>query len=119
MRKLVVFLVLIVVGLLGYNYFATGEVKLIPSFSLSDEERQIRDLADEMEAARREIATSARAAALAGIDTTSGIRAARRLVARIEKELSALEKKGLSSKGARNRARRLKSALGQFKREIE
>ena len=44
MKKFAVVLVVVVVGLLGYNYGTTGEFKLVPSFSNSEEEQAVLDL---------------------------------------------------------------------------
>ncbi len=117
MKKALIAAIVLVGGLVAYNYATTGELSVIPSFSLSEEERQIQDLEDEFQAARKEYAQAHRAASVSGIDTTGDVRAARQTVARISKELESLRKR-LSEDRARRRAESLASMVREFAREL-
>ena len=44
MKKLIVLIVIGVAGLVGYNYYTTGEISLMPPSSLSKEERELKRL---------------------------------------------------------------------------
>ncbi|MCZ6746827.1 MAG: hypothetical protein O7C74_06380 [Acidobacteria bacterium] len=92
MKKLMIVVVFLIGGLLAYNFAATGELTLIPSFTLSQEEQQVRDLEDRFDRARKEMAQAGRMAGLAGIDSSSQMSAGLEQMATIEKEAKALEK---------------------------
>ena len=93
MKKLAVVLVLAMAGLLAYNFATTGELTLKPSFTLSAEEEQLRDLERDFNAAKKSFAQAHRAAAVGGLDTTADVEAAKRAVRGISKDLQALKKK--------------------------
>ena len=90
MKKLIVVVVFLVGGLLAYNFAATGELTLMPSFTLSQEEQQVRDLEDRFDHARKEMAQAGRMAGMSGMDTSSQMSAGLEQVASIEKEAKAL-----------------------------
>lgn len=116
MKKALIAVIVLVGGLVAYNYATTGELSLIPSFSLSAEEQQVKDLEDEFEAARKQYAQAGRTASVSGVDTTADVRAVQTAVARISRELESLQKH-LSEETARQRAAALSAMLRQFARE--
>jgi hypothetical protein len=117
MKKLLIVVAVLAVGLVVYNVATTGEVKLIPSFGVSEEEQGVKDLENRFAAARREVAQAHRASAVSGIDSTSGAEAGRRSVDGIAKELAAL-RKGLSEDSAKRRAAGLADAIEEFQRKL-
>lgn len=117
MKKLLILVAVLVVGLLAYNFATTGEVKLIPSFGLSDEEQAVKDLEDRFDAAKSEFAQAHRAAGVSGVDTSSGAEAARRSAQSIQQELASL-RKNLSSDDAVDRAAGLATAVDRFLDEM-
>lgn len=112
MKKLLVVVFLLAGGLLVYNYAATGELTLVPSFTVSQEEQQVRDLEDRFQRARQEMAQAGRSAGLAGIDTSSQMAAGLKQIAALEKEAKALAKK-LQEPGARARLETLRKELAR------
>ena len=102
MKKAVMAVVVILVGLLSYNYATTGEVKLIPSFSLSAEEQSVKDLKAQFEAAKRRYSQALRSAGLGGVDTTADVEAARRSAKELERELATLRKRLTDDRAIRN-----------------
>ena len=117
MKKVLIAVVVVVAALVAYNFATTGELKLIPSFSVSPEEQQVRDLAQLFADTKRQFAQAHRSAAVGGIDTTAEADSARRTIKQIERELDALKKK-LTSDSAKRRADRLASAVKDFSREF-
>ena len=117
MKNMLIVVVVLVVGLLAYNFATTGEVKLIPSFGMSEEEQAVKDLEDRFNSAKSEFAQAHRAAGVSGIDSSSGAEAAQRSVDAIAKELKSL-RKGLSEEEAKRRAASLSSAVEEFQREL-
>jgi hypothetical protein len=67
MTKIIMVIIIVAVGLVGYNYFTTGEISLIPGASLSEEEQEVKSLADRFHKARRMVRQAQRAAGVGGI----------------------------------------------------
>ncbi len=117
MKKALVATVVLVAGLVAYNYATTGEIKVVPTFSLSEEEQELKDLEDRFKAARRQFAQAHRAAAVGGLDTTADVEAARRAVGEIDAELKALRERTTSEK-VRREADELDALVSAFKNEL-
>ena len=117
MKKFAVVLVVVVVGLLGYNYATTGEFKLVPSFSNSEEEQAVLDLREDFAASQKQFAQAHRAAGLSGIDTSADADAAVNNVKRIKRELEKLRKK-LTEDKAKRIAGDLADAVRDFERTL-
>ena len=71
MKGIVVLIVVIVVALLAFNYFTTGEFTLMPSSSGGDETQDLNRLRGEFRSLAREFRQAGRSAAVSGIDTTT------------------------------------------------
>ncbi len=117
MKKLAAFVVVVVVGLLGYNYATTGEIKLVPSFTKSAEEQSVADLQERFEAAQRQFSQAHRTAGVSGIDTSSEADAAAADVKRIKRDLDKVAK-NLSEDKAKDMAADLSSAIKDFQRKL-
>ena len=116
MKKLVVVIALAVAGLVGFNYATTGELTIVPSFSMSDEERAVRDLQDVFAAAKKQLAQAYRTAAVGGVDTTGDADAAIQSAKQVKRELESLIKK-LSEDKAKRKAENLAAAVREFEKE--
>jgi len=88
MQKIVLIVVVIVLGLLAYNYFTTGELSLTPAGASSDEGQELNRLRGEFRAAAREFRQAGRNAGLSGMDTTDAASAALAAVERVEKQVA-------------------------------
>lgn len=127
MKALIAIVVLVLVGLVAYNFVTTGEVRLLPR-QLSAEEIEIEDLERQLAAARRQFEQAAKAAGISGADFTTQAEAARRQVEKIEEKLAAALRRmedearthvGRWSDRAAERARALERAVEAFKRELQ
>jgi len=117
MKKLVILVVVALVGLVGFNYATTGEFRLMPDLSKSDEEQAVAELAAQLDQAKKQFTQAHRTAATAGLDTTSDVEAARQTVKRVQKELKSL-RDDLSEEKARRQAEELSADLRNFEAEI-
>lgn len=117
MKKAVIVVVILLAGLLAYNYLSTGEITLIPSFTQSEEERELSALEDRFDAAVKQYSQAARSAGMAGIDTTTDAEAARLAARQVGKELKALRER-LSSEADRTRAEKLTAAVRKFVEDL-
>jgi hypothetical protein len=117
MQKIVLIVVVIVLGLLAYNYFTSGELSLMPGSSSSDEGKELNQLRGEFRAAAREFRQAGRSAAISGVDTTHDASAAIAAVERVEKKVEELAK---NSKDAdlRAEAEQLLSEIRKYKKDI-
>ena len=116
MRKLVVVVIVAIAGLVAFNYVTTGEFALVPSFSKSEEEREVHELRDRFSVARRQFAQAHRAAAIGGIDTTAEADAAISSIKQIKEELASLRKE-LTEERATRKADELATLLREFEKE--
>lgn len=115
MKNLIVLVVIALAGLVAYNYFTTGEFKLIPSPSTSGEEVEVKRLEKQFREAQRMFMEGSRSASIAGIDTPADVVGAMREVERIWEELIALKVR-LTSESAKTKAAQLLSDIETFKR---
>jgi hypothetical protein len=97
-KKILVLAVLLVGGLFTYNYVTTGELTLVPSFTLSETQQELRSLERRMDRAVKELSQAGRSAGLAGIDTSQQAEVALIDLKQIAKELKVLAKKVDSEK---------------------
>jgi cell division septum initiation protein DivIVA len=116
-KALLAVLLALVAGLVLYNYVTRGELTLEPEFLLSDGERQVEALERQLDAAQRSFMTVSHAASISATDLAGEVEAARREVARIEKELR--EKAAALQGRAKEKADKLQRAIEAFKRELE
>jgi hypothetical protein len=118
MKKLMLAVLLVgglAAGAFIWNSGTAAGFDLTPSFMLTTEERQLRDLADELQAVRQRYAQAGRSAAIGGLDTTADIEAARSRLRDIEKELEDLD---LPEGRATAKAMELREAIQQLSREL-
>lgn len=115
MKRLVVVIMIAVAGLVAYNYFTTGELKLIPSPALTEEEVQVRHLEDRFLEAQRKFLEGSRGASIGGIDTPADVTGAMREVEQIEARVRALKAR-LRSAPAKARADQLLGRIETFRK---
>lgn len=72
MKKLLILIVVLGVAWVGVNYMRTGQISLLPA-AMSDEERELRELRDELAAVESQIASAGRSAGISGIDMTADV----------------------------------------------
>jgi len=92
MRNLITIAVVVVIGLVAFNYFTTGEFKVLPGSSMSQEERDVNRLKGEFRRAAQEYRQAGRQAGISGMDTTAAAEIALRTVAGVERDLNLLRK---------------------------
>ena len=117
MKKLAGIIVIAIVGLVGFNYATTGEFKLVPSFSKSDEERAVQALQEDFTVAKKQFDQAYRTAAVAGIDTTGDADAALGTVQLIKRQLASLREK-LTEDRAKRDADELARAIQEFDNKL-
>lgn len=118
MKKLLVLVAVVAVGLVVYNYATTGTVALLPpSLSMSADERAVADLEQRFEDARREVSQAGRGAGLTGMDMTGDADAAMRSVQLISNDLRELQSR-LSSQPAKQKAETLAASIESYQRDL-
>ena len=109
MKKLLALVVLVVAGLVAYQYLAG-------SSGGSPEARELEALQERFEDARGQLAAASRAAGVAGIDTTADAAAAVQEVKRIQADLEKLLPR--LSEETRSKADQLASTLREFRDDL-
>ena len=118
MKKLVVLIVILVAGLVIYNYATTGTLTLLPaSLSMSEEERAVVELEKRFDAARQQYSQAARSAGLSGMDTSGDAAGALRSLEQIASDLRTLQQ-GLSSGPAKQKAETLAANIEGYKQSL-
>jgi len=117
MKKIVLLAVVVVAGLLAFNYFTTGELRLLPASS-SPEAKELTRLEGDLRRTMIDYRTAAKGAALSGVDFTTEVTAARRNALEIQKELGAL-RDSLPPGRERDRADRLMEQVKEFLASLE
>ena len=116
LKRIVIVIVLIVVALVGYSYMTTGKIGLIPTSTMSEQEREINDLIQRAKQAAGTYMQAGRAAGLSGVDTTSDAEAARLQLEAVQKRAKDLQKK--ATEGTKAALARLQSEIDKAKRDI-
>jgi hypothetical protein len=117
MKKLVVLFIILVAGLVAYNYFTTGEMSLIPSSTLSEEEQELKSLADSFSEAQRQVRQAERTAAASGLGNIGAVEDAINDIDQIASTLTTL-KSNLQSASAIEEAEQLEREIEAFKKGI-
>jgi len=92
MRNLITIAVVVVIGLVAFNYFTTGEFKVLPGSSMSHDEREVNRLKGDFRRAAQEYRQAGRQAGVSGMDTTAAAEIALATVAGVERDLKLLRK---------------------------
>jgi hypothetical protein len=90
MKNLIAFAVVVVIGLVAFNYLSTGEFKIVPGGSLSQEGNEVNNLKGEFRRAVREYRQAARQAGMSGMDNLAEVESALAKVDGVERELQRL-----------------------------
>jgi hypothetical protein len=117
MKKILIVIAVVIAGLIAYNYVTSGEFSVVPSFTLSEDEKELKALENRFNAAVKQYSQAGRTAGLSGMDTTADAEAARLSVQQISKELKSLQKR-LSSDSLIRRAERLAADVREFAEKL-
>ena len=109
--------VVIVLGLLAFNYFTTGELSLMPAGGSSDDGSELNKLRGEFRSAAREFRQAGRSAGLSGMDTTHAAGAALAAVERVEEQVESLAKR-TEDVDVKAEAEKLLSEIKKYKEDI-
>jgi hypothetical protein len=117
MQKIIILIIIAAAGLVAYNYFTTGEMTLIPSSTLSEEEQEVKSLADSFREAQGQVRQAERTAAVSGVGNLGAVEDAINEIDRIESDIVIL-KSSLTSASAMEAAERLEGEIEEFKRGV-
>ncbi len=116
MRNLITIVVVLVVGLVAFNYFQSGEFNLLPS-SKSDEEQEVNRLRGEFRRVAQDFRQAGRAAGLSGMDTTAAASAAARSIEGIERDLQKL-RRATDEDRVRDEIDSVMAEIAEFKEKV-
>ena len=114
MSKIIMVIIFLAAGLVVYNYVTTGELSLIPGASLSEEEQEVKNLADRFYKARQMVKQAQRSAGVGGVATISMVDDEMNEIEQIEVEIVTLMD-SLESEAAFENAERLEREIADFK----
>jgi hypothetical protein len=93
MKNIIALAVVVIVGLVAFNYFQTGEISLLPGGGKSEEEQELNRLKGEFRRAAQSYRQAGRAAGVSNLDTTADLQSALQTVEGVERDLKALRKR--------------------------
>jgi len=93
MKNIIALAVVVIVGLVAFNYLQTGEFSFLPGGGMSEEEQELNRLKGEFRRAAQSYRQAGRAAGVSGLDTTADLQAALRTVEGVERDLKGLRKR--------------------------
>ena len=115
MKKLVVLIVIVVAGLVGYNYYTTGEISLKLPSSLSKEVRELKRLEKVFHKAQNKFFQGSRSASVAGLDSPADLVEAMSEIEKVEKTLVDLYN-SKTSESEKMKVEGLLNEIREFKR---
>ena len=115
MKKVVVLIIIGVAGLVGYNYYTTGELSLMPPSSLSKEERELKRLEKDFHKAQNKFFQGGRSAAVAGLDAPADLVEAMSEIEQVEETLFDLYN-SITSESEKMKVEGLLNEIREFKR---
>ena len=118
MRSLLTLVVLVVVGLVAFNFITTGELKLLPGGSMSGGEHELNRLQGEFRAAARDYREAGRAVAMSGVDATDAASAALSEIDRIEEDVREFRKKAATPE-LKAAADKLLGEIARYKTDVQ
>lgn len=93
MRGLITIVVVVAIALVAFNYFQTGEFKLLPGSAMSDEAREVNRLRGDFRQAAQQYRQAGRSAGLSGLDSTADAENALAAIDGVERDLKKMRKK--------------------------
>jgi flagellin-like hook-associated protein FlgL len=117
MTRIVILIIIAVAGFVAYNYFTTGEISLTSSSTLSEEEQEVKNLADSFNEAQRQVRQAERTGAVSGVGNLGAVEDAINEIDQIASDLGTL-KNSLESASAMKEAEQLEREIEEFKRGI-
>jgi len=116
-KNLITIVVVVVLALVAFNYFQTGEFKLLPGSSMSPEEQELNRLKGEFRRAAQAYRQAGRAAGVSGIDSTSDAVAALETVDGVERDVKQLRKRTDDSE-VKAKADELLAEIKKYKQDV-
>jgi hypothetical protein len=117
MKNIITLVVVVVVALVAFNYFTSGEFKLLPGGSMSEEEQELNRLKGEFRRATQAYRQAGRSAGISGMDTTADAEAALKTVDGVERDVKALRKK-TDDPEAREKIDALLAEIKKYKEDV-
>ncbi|RLE29654.1 MAG: hypothetical protein DRJ61_14135 [Acidobacteria bacterium] len=118
MKAIIILIVVVIVGLLAFNYFTTGEFTLMSSGAGGGEAQELNQLRGEFRSLAREFRQAGRSAAISGMDTTSAASAVLAELDGVEKKVMAIAKTAEDSEVAKE-AKALAAEIAKYKKDIQ
>ncbi|MCJ7753284.1 MAG: hypothetical protein MUP13_01835 [Thermoanaerobaculales bacterium] len=93
MKSLITIAVVVAIALVAFNYFQTGEIKLIPGSTMSDESREVNRMRGDFRHATQQYRQAGRSAGLSGLDTLPDAENALKAIDGVERDLKNMRAK--------------------------
>lgn len=117
MKNLVTIAVVVVIGLVAFNYFQTGEFKLMPGSSMSEESKEVNRLRGDFRHATQQYRQAGRSAGLTGLDSMADAENALKTIDGVERDLKQMRRKVEDPK-VKQEIDELLEEIAKYKRDV-
>ena len=117
MKNLITIAVVVAIALVAFNYFQTGEFKLMPGSSMSDESREVNRMRGDFRHATQQYRQAGRSAGLSGLDSLSDAENALKAIDGLERDLKNLRAK-VEDPEVKKEIDELLKEIAKFKRDV-
>ena len=118
MKNLITIAVVVVIALVAFNYFQTGEFKIMPGSSMSPESQEVNRLKGDFRRAAQQYRQAGRSAGLSGLDTSAEAEEALNTVDGVERDLKKM-RRDVKDPKARQEIDQLLEEIAQYKRDVQ
>ena len=117
MKNLITIAVVVAVALIAFNYFQTGEFKLMPGSTMSDEAREVNRLRGDFRHAAQQYRQAGRSAGLSGLDSLPDAENALQTIDGVERDLKQMRRKVEDPK-VKQEIDELLDEIAKYKRDV-
>ena len=108
---------MVVIALVAFNYFQSGEFKLMPGSTMSAESQEVNRLRGDFRHAAQQYRQAGRSAGLAGLDSLDDATDALKTIDGVERDLKTMRRQ-VKDPEARQEIDELLEEIAQYKRDV-
>jgi len=117
MKNLITIAVVVAIALIAFNYFQSGEFKLMPGSSMSDESREVNRLRGDFRHAAQQYRQAGRSAGLSGLDSLPDAENALKTIDGVERDLKKMRSK-VTEPEVKKEIDELLDEIAKYKRDV-
>lgn len=117
MKNLITIAVVVAVALIAFNYFQTGEFKLMPGSTMSEESQEVNRLRGDFRHAAQQYRQAGRSAGLTGLDSMDDAESALKTIDGVERDLKNMRSQ-VADPEVKSEIDELLEEIAKYKRDV-